>query len=223
MIVCKKCNVKINTAVHNCPLCQNILEDDPTFGNFESNIFPYVESSKNNGLWKRILAVIFLIIIIACTIIDLLINHAVTWSRYVDAAVFCIGASIALGLMRKYSLSGILFYEYLFICIACYIWDRITGMNNWALNYVIPSVSILYIIANFVLRLVFKREFIRYVRNMFIAAVAGIICFVLFIYKISDVYILSLISCIIGAFTILCMLALDGKRVFNELGKKLHI
>ena len=98
-----------------------------------------------------------------------------------------------------------------------------TGMDNWALDYVIPSVSILFILANFVLRLVFRREFIRYVRNMFVAAVVGIICFILYLNNIIDFYIISLISCIIGSFTVLCILALDGKRIFNELEKRLHI
>ncbi|MBR3280396.1 MAG: hypothetical protein IKQ06_07295 [Bacilli bacterium] len=223
MVVCKKCNVKINTAVNKCPLCHNVLEEDPSFGDFKSNVFPYVESSKSNGVWKKILSIVFLTAIVICTIVDLFVNHGITWSIYVDAGVICISASIILGLMRKYSLSGILFYEFIFICIACYIWDRITGMNNWSLDYVIPSLSIIYIVANFVLRLVFKREFLRYIRNMFVASIVGIICLLLYIYKISNIYIISLISCIMGVFTILCMLALDGKRVFNELGKRLHI
>jgi len=223
MVICKKCNVHINTAVKKCPLCQNELEDDGTFGNFDSNVFPYVESIKKNGLWKKVLGIIFLTAIVLCTCINVFNDHKLSWSLYVDFSIICIHASIAIGLKMKRSLSSILFYEYIFVCLACFLWDKYTGMLGWSLNYVLPTLSSLYIIANFVLRIVFKKHFIKYFRNIFIASIGGILCMVLYLNSISTIYIPSLISFIIGCIAILCMLILDSRKILVELNKRLHI
>ena len=223
MIECKKCNVKINTSVKKCPLCQNELEEDITFGNFESNVFPYVESTKKSNLWQRIIGLIFLVIVVLCTAIDLIGNQILTWSIFADLAVLCIGASIAIGIEKKRSLAGILFYEYIFLLPISYYWDKLTGMHNWAFNYVIPILSIIFIIANFVLRLVFRRDFMKYFRNIFCSAIIGILCMVFYLHTISNVLVPAAISCILGGIAILSIAVFDGYKVWTELMKRLHI
>ena len=90
----------------------------------------------------------FFAIVGICTFIDCLINKQITWSIFPDLGVICVGASIAIGLELKRSLSNILFYEYIFVCLVTYFWDRITGMHNWDLNYVLPILSVVFIVAN---------------------------------------------------------------------------
>ena len=223
MIECKKCKIKINTSVKKCPLCQNELEEDSSFGNFESNVYPYIESTEKNGLWQKILGFIFLLIVVLCTSVDCIINHQITWSIFSDLAVLCVGASISIGLEKKRSLAAILFYEYLFLCPISYYWDQITGKYNWALNYVIPILSSLYIIANFVLRVFFKRDLIRYFRNIFVASVVGIVCISFYMHSLSTIVWPSVVSATIGGTAILSIAVFDGTKVINDLSKRLHI
>ena len=220
---CKKCNVYINTAVTKCPLCQNELEEDNSFGNFESNAFPYIESTKKSGLWQKVMGFMFIASVLICTFIDLLFNNTLTWSIYADLGILCLGASIAIGFEKKQSLAGILFYEYVFFCLIVYYWDKITGMHNWSLNYVLPLLSSLYIIANFVLRLVFKRDFMKYFRNILFASAVGIFAMFLYLNNISSKIIPPFVSCVIGGIAIISILLFDGARFFTELGKRLHI
>ena len=223
MVICKKCNVKINTAVSKCPLCQNELEKDETFGNFNSNIFPYVESIKSNGLWQKILVVVFFVVVVICTAVDILLNRTITWSIYPNAVVVCLGASIAIGLEKKRSLSSILFYEYIFLCFAIYYWDRITGMHNWSLNYILPILSVVFVIANFVLRLVFRREYIRYFRNIVLGSIVGILSLVLYAKGVISLIAPSFVSCVLGGLAMISIIIFDGKKVFVELSRRLHI
>ena len=166
---------------------------------------------------------ILLLIVIFSTTIDYLYNGVITWSIFADLAALCVGATIAIGLEKKRSLSSILFYEYIFLCPISYYWDQITGNHNWALNYVIPIVSSLYIIANFVLRLVFKRELIRYFRNIFVASVVGILCISFYMNSLSTIAWPSTVSAVIGGVAIISIAVFDGAKVVSDLSKRLHI
>ena len=61
MIKCKKCNVYINTNVRTCPLCNNKVDykEQET-----KDIFPKITTIKKNGLWKKVLFLLFLVTII---------------------------------------------------------------------------------------------------------------------------------------------------------------
>ena len=223
MIECKKCGIKINTAVTKCPLCQNELEEDKSFGEFNSNIFPYIKSSKKHGVWQKVMGLLFLGIVLICTFIDYLFGGNLSWSFFVDIAVVCVGASIAIGVEKKRSLAGILFYEYLFLCFASYYWDKITGMHFWALNFVVPILTCVFIIINFALRFVFRRDYLKYFRNIIFASIIGIICIVFYANGFATILPPSFISCILGGIAILGIFMFDGVSVVTELSKRMHV
>ena len=133
------------------------------------------------------------------------------------------GASIAIGVETKRNLASILFYEYIFLCPISYYWDILTGNHGWALNYVIPILSGLYIIANYVLRLIYKRDLMRYFRNIFVASIVGIMCFFFYMNSLSIKIGPSFASAVIGVVAILSIAVFDGIKVINELSRKMHI
>ncbi len=223
MLECKKCGVKINTVVNRCPLCQNKLEEDKTFGDFSSNVFPYIESSKKHGVWQKVMGLIFLGIVLLCTFIDFFFDKMLSWSFFVNFAVVCVGASIAIGVEKKRSLAGILFYEYLFICGATYYWDKITGMHNWALNFVVPILTCVFIIINIALRFVFRRDYLKYFRNVILASVVGILCILFYAKGFATILPPSFISCIMGGVAMLSIFMFDGISVVTEVSRRMHI
>ena len=221
MIKCKKCNVYINTNVRTCPLCNNEVDykEQET-----KDIFPKITTIKKNGLWKKVLFLLFLVTIIICTLANYLISKAITWAIFVDLSVSCVALSIIIGYRQKRSLSNLLLLEYLFICAIAYYWDYITGQKLWSIKYVLPSISMIFIILNFVLRCVFRRNFINYYRNVLISSLCGIALMVLGIFNmIPSFKPLAYSAGILGIVTSIGMTIFDGKGVLEELKVRLHI
>lgn len=238
MVKCNKCGVTVNSSVRTCPLCQNELDTvnvnvkhkinyfnlkNEKIAFSEDDIFPYIEPSFKRGAWTKVLSAIVLITVAICTYIDFMISNSITWSTYVDLALLCVVLSVTIAIQKKRNLSGILFYEYLLIVFACVFWDFYTGYHGWALNYVLPTVSPLFVVVNFIFRLVFKREFLKYYRNVMVAGVASILAFVLLKLDINNSIWLSCISGIIGLISVVGLSIFDGKKAKQELIKRLHV
>ncbi len=221
MIKCKKCKVNINTNVDVCPLCKNELEKDECD---TINIFPEISLIIKPGLWKKVITLVFISIMLICTAIDFITSQKITWSIFVDVAVSCIALSLLIGFMQKKNVSNLLFFEYLFLCAIVYYWDYITGQNMWSLRLVIPIISIISIFLNYILKFVFKRDYLRYFRNITISSACCIALSVLFALEIIPTYaVMPYLTIIAGVVGLLVLLVFDGKAVFEELKVRFHI
>ncbi len=223
MTKCKKCNVNIETSVKRCPLCKNEVEEDESFGEFNNNVYPFIEFKKPNTLWQKILGLIFLLGVIITMLIDFTLNNRLTWSIVIALAIASVGTSIVIGVEKKKSLANIILYEYLFICIILYFWSRLEGFEVEYLNYVLPFFSSFIAVTNLVLRFVFNKRFFRYYRNVLISSLVCIFCWFLFYKGIITFLISSMVAGILGSTLIVFEIIFDGKRALNNLKRGFHI
>ena len=220
MVKCKKCNVYINTSVKTCPLCKNQLDENSEETN---NIFPNVPPIVQNGLWKKVLGFIIFFIIVISLLIDFIISKAITWSAFVAIALLCVSLSLLIAEQQKRSFSSILCFEYIFLCGISYYWDRMIGYHLWSINFVIPLLSMVFAILNYILRFVFKKSLVKYYRNSMIASIVAIVCAILARMDIIPVPLPSYIAGIACAVIFLISSIIDGRAFLVELSKRMHV
>ena len=222
MVKCSKCNVYINSSTKICPLCKNELKVEK-LENYE-DLFPYVPiDDKKNGLWYKIIILIFFLNSAICMLVNYLITHTFTWSPFVVFANICVGSTIYFGDRKKRSLSGLLLTEYLLIGIISIVWDYITNWHMWSINYVVPLLSTTFMLLSFILRFVFKKRYKKYDGNLACAGLIGIICTILLNKGIITVAWPAYVSGISAIFFLLYLAVFDGKKLLPEIKKRLHI
>ncbi len=217
---CNKCNVDIKADVKICPLCQNKLD---TYEKTDNSTFPVVTLINKNGLWKKVMGLLVILISIICVLVDIAINDKISWSIFVLVSFLCISLSVIIGYNQKRSLSNLLFFEFLFLCFALPYWDRITDFSLWSINYALPILSSIFTACCFVLRCIFRRDYKRYCRNMLASSTLGIVCAILAIVGIINVLWVSVVSAVIGIIAILAMIIFDGKELLTEISRRLHV
>ena len=86
---CLKCNVKINTRIDECPLCNSTIKINKT----DYNVYPKIESKFSNfKLLKNILMLLSTLGVIVSLLINYLINKEITWAYFVigaEASFWC--------------------------------------------------------------------------------------------------------------------------------------
>lgn len=217
---CYKCDVKINSSIARCPLCNNNVEDD---GKDES-LFPIIPSIYNNHrLFFQLLLFASIFGCVVCMIINFTINKKIGWSWFVIAGIVSFWITFITGVKRRHHFMKLLFSEVMIILIASILWDYFTGGYFWSITYVLPFLSISYITTLFFLRIFLKNIFKDYVVYIYINSLIGLLPLYFIIRGLLDVRWPSIACVMFSIFSILALAIFNHRQMMNELERRLHI
>ena len=217
MIICKKCNVKIDTIGSVCPLCHNKIEKN------DDSTYPLITTVATWGFIKKIL--LFTVILISALVV--LLNKTLTpntsWSLFAIAGVITM-YTIFLGIMKgRKRILSMMFYMCFLIIIITVGWDNLIGFRGWSINYVLPSLAISYGIFLIILRFVSHFSIDDNSMYIYLHVLLEFVPLILYYREIVTFKPLAVISAVFGIINLTILLIFDFSHVKKDLAMRLHI
>lgn len=222
MKYCKKCKVFVAGVREKCPLCQNSIEDT---NNVKSeNKFPDIKPrrSKLNFVWKLFMF-ITIIIAIATTIINFEVPQNGYWCRFVAIGIFTLWVCLYILLKKHKNILKCLLYETIAITAFIIFWDFYTGWHGWSIDFVMPILFSLVIFTMGLLSKVLKIDAEEHIVYLVSLVVFGMIPGILWIFGKLNVTLPSEICTGISIIAFFTVLLFEGKKMWLEFTKRLHI
>ena len=215
---CNSCNIDFITSSNLCPICRNNLYGDNEISTFPTNIL-----YNTSNLILKIVLFISISILIIYGFIEINIFKEF---KYINL--------VFLGLLTNYTITYFIlknsknilkmFFKYgivlMFLTIIWYIFTK----KSYIPNYIIPGISLLEIVSNFIINLIFRKNyFIRY-SNLLLTNIILLIMPALFILlNITTNNLMSYICLIIALITILGLIIFCFDDLIDELKKIFNI
>lgn len=222
MSYCPKCKLNIGGEREICPLCQSALDKNTAKG---LEVFPNIkpERKKKRFFALKILLLISAIIIIACSTVNFILAGTGQWALYVISGIACAWFISTVILLQRKNLLKTIFSQAVVIIALTFIWDWATGLHGWAIDFVIPIMVFLATLSIAVISEAMSiqvEDYSIYLCNL------TVLNFLLVIFLVLDVVSIRVPTAIcvgINFLIIAIFVIFEGKKIFADLKRRLHI
>lgn len=222
MKYCNKCKIDISGTLHYCPLCQNELLQKNT--EKEEALFPNSYNLyTSNHLLLRILGFISITIAIISVIINLMFPSTLWWSLIVVITTGCVWLSLAAAISKHRNLLRYLLYQSLIICLFAAFLDYLTGSKGWSVDLVLPTTFSLAMIVMYLLSKILHLQTGDYMIYLLLDALFGILPAFILLTRPLHSRIPSIICVAISLISVASLIIFEGRNIFQELDRRLHI
>ncbi|HNZ50333.1 MAG TPA: DUF6320 domain-containing protein [Bacilli bacterium] len=222
---CQQCQVNVNTERKSCPLCNEILEDlDQTILPFPVYPKPSQMPKKQNRLIQS-LSFLSIMAIIITVVVNVLTfkKHSYYWSALVAVSVFYFWILLKSTFKNKGNIPLKLIVQMLALSATTFAIDYFSDFKGWALNYVIPFLSMAALIA-IIFMLIFNFKKINdYLMYLLASNLLGIIPFILWIFRIVEVLWPSLAAAGLSFTVLVGFLVFARKELKDEFKRRFHV
>lgn len=224
---CLKCNLSFVTERKSCPLCSEILKDVEK----DDVVFPLYpkpsEQAIKRSVFLRTLTFLTILLLTASLLINFFTyrQYPILWSLVVILAVGYFWILLRATFRGKSHIPMRLIIQMIVLSISTYIVDEVFGSKDWAINYVIPFISMASIVAVISLLFANRVKFGDYLLYMFACNIFGFIPFILWLLKVEGHTVLwpSLAAASLSFATIVAMIIFADKETKEEIKKRFHI
>lgn len=221
MKTCKRCNVKVLDNTNICPLCRTVLTDFD--GNTARNIYPYVDANlRKYNFITRFFLFLSIIVGIASVAINYLTYSGIMWSVLVVASILYAWAAIIHSIKHHINVASKILVQVVFGSIFVIIGDFVLGYSGWAVNYVIPNLFSVANIAVLIIIIINRMNWHNYVMYQLAIAFLGFLPIVLYLFRIIDKPLITIIATVISSMTLLVTFVFGDKTVRSELKRRFH-
>ncbi len=221
MLYCEKCKVQVRTNHKYCPLCQS-----PLIGEVgeEANLFPEVEEKPYaSQTMIRIFNFLCITVVIISFMINWLIAPEERWAIWITAGVVCVWIFLAVGLYKRKNLMKNAMWQLCLITIGTIIWDAVIGWGGWSIDYVIPIAGLITMGTMIIIAMVCHLTSPEYMIYFLMNCLHGILSLILLITSTISVRMPSVLYVGCCALLLSALLIFQGRAVYSELQKKLHL
>lgn len=220
MQYCEKCKVHTGGNRENCPLCQGVLRGEPT-----EEIFPDIPTAFSQYHFA-IRTMIF--VSIAAVVLSVAVNFMFPyggkwWSVFVVVAVACMWLSLSSAIVRRHNIPKNIMWQVCIVSALAVFWDWFTHWHGWSIDYIIPLVCVLAMIAITVISKVMKIPMEEYMIYLILDGLFGIIPLLfLFLGWVNIVY-PSVICVAVSILSFAALFSFRGENLQSEVKKRLHL
>lgn len=230
MKTCKKCRVSVPACRERCPLCQGILAGDSIEemtkeeAKKESEIFPYIPTVyRQHNFLFRVLIFASAVVGVTAFVLNLLIFDDGWWSILVLAGIGAVWVTVAMAVRKRSSFCKRILYQVVTLSIVLVLFDWITGWHLWAVNYVVPGLCILAMLAIAIIAMVMHRRIENYIVYLVVTMIFGVFPLLFLLTGWADVTWPSVLSVALSVLSFTGMILFAGKDARVELKKRLHL
>lgn len=217
---CENCEITINSAANNCPLCGKYLTGSQ---GIKDEIYPDIEEMTVSPRSKNFKILIFLTVAasILLFIINMITLDKYLWSIIPISAIWLLWLYLGVPIIKKKITPLMIVLNNAIVSVFLIIVDITTGNKGWAMSYVVSFIlfgSALVVTIIILLTKITWKKF--YLSQMTIV----VICFAPLIARIffSFVFWPSIVAATYGVITILGMLIFSYKKFKYETKKQFH-
>lgn len=222
---CMKCQVSFQTERKSCPLCNEILEDiEQKDLNYSSFPKPDETPKKQNRLIQT-LSFLSILGVVASILVNILTfkSNPNYWSAIVAISVFYFWILLKSTFQNKGNIPLKLIIQMLTLSVTTYVIDFFSHSTGWALNYVIPFLSMAALIAIILMLLINYKKINDYLMYLFSSNFLGFIPLVLWLFRIVEVLWPSLAAACLSFTIIVGLLVFARKELKEEFRRRLHL
>ena len=148
MNVCKKCGVELDINMNYCPLCghkTNATSETPLFPKDETYDFQELSDIQKRKVFWDLSLIVLLAGMVTSTIIDLIINKNITWSKYTITLCLSLVIHLSLVLFLHTRLMYLLISGFATNSVLLILLDLMNKRLDWALTFGLPLMLSIYI------------------------------------------------------------------------------
>lgn len=219
MRYCGKCKVYIGGTGSRCPLCQNKLSGETA----TEDVYPKIPD--RGGVYNLAVKILLLLSVIAI-VITVAVNYFFQskgwWSLIVVGVLatvwFVAGTAIR---KRKNILKNIL-WQVVIISAACVLWDKCTGWRGWSVDFVLPILYAVSMIAMFIMNKILRLRAEDYIVYGWMGSLFGLIP-LFWLLTGSVRHRIPSVICIGESIIFIAILVIfQGSHVVSEIKKRSH-
>lgn len=144
MQYCEKCKVHVRGLHANCPLCQGPLTGE---GETPNSVFPaHTYQAPRYHLLIRSMIFASIAAIVVCATVNILLGGR-RWWLFIAAAVACMWVCLYSVIRRRNNIPKNIIWLVFWLSLIAVLWDLFTGRRGWSIDYVIPAICVLAMIA----------------------------------------------------------------------------
>lgn len=216
---CKKCSINVRGDVKRCPLCQSVLS-----GESGERMYPHISTAfEIHKLFIKLLILATVVSGAAAVVVNLILPKSGIWSVFVVLGIICFWLIFVTAYKRRDNLPKNIITQVVLISALCIFWDYFTGMHNWSIDYVLPIICGVGMIAMGVLARVIKLPKGDYITCMVLDIVFGTIPLILFLCGKTTIAIPSLICSGLSVVAFVFIILFEGADIKEEIIRRLHI
>lgn len=220
---CNKCNLEVNSIRKTCPLCLSVLETDDK--EYEKNYpTPKFHPQKKN-LFLRILSFLSFIAIFACVIINYMTYQKgdKLWSVIVIFNIGYFWLLVKSTFKKEGNIPMRLVVQTIAVSLLVYVIDRFSDNSGWAINYVIPFITMGSLLSIISLSIGSKYRYINHFSHIITAIFLGFVPVILWLLRFADLLWPSLVAACFSFVTIIGMVIIGDRDTKDEIKKRFHI
>lgn len=188
-------------------------------------LYPKIRNVKRGNIAIKIMAIISLIIALACTIVNFCTSTRYLWCIIVMVGIVYSWVTVMYSVKRNINIASNVVLQTIAISVLTLCIDFILGYQGWAINLSIPIIIIVANVTILVLTIVSVRRYYKYAIYQLIISALSFIPLIISLATDGIITrpIFTIIASSIAAFTWVMSLILCGRNIVEELDRRLHM
>jgi hypothetical protein len=222
MLRCEHCKVSLPGTQSRCPLCQNKPVGNPDGSRDRFPNLPEAPKTVGRALlaWLAFASVCAAAICISINMTDPADGW---WSMFVLAGIASLWIDFAVVLKKQKNLPKSIIWQVLVVSLIAFLWDIFTKYKGWSMEYVLPILSASAMLALTVVAKARRLDIHDYILYLMISCVFGIVSFVFILTGVVRVVIPSAINFCTAIVFLAFLLFFEGKALWAEVQRRLHL
>ena len=186
-------------------------------------LYPAISNIKKNKIIIKILLAASIYIALLLLLINFLANERLSWSLICVVGIIYVWITTLYSIYKKVNIAAHVMLQTICVSLLTIAIDYIIGYRGWSLEI---AVAIIITIANvtlFVLTIVNRKRYLKYVIYELIIFIVSLIPMFLFFVGVIKSFVLVTISTSIAVVNFLLTIILCGKDVKDEVRRRFHI
>ena len=218
---CENCKVLLRGNFEVCPLCGSIISQKEENAD---EVFPNIPTIfQEFNFFIRMIIMVSIAIIVISFAVNLIFTRESKWSLIVTGGVVCMWISLFFLIRKKSNIPKTIVWQVVLLSILSVLWDWSIGWIGWSINFVIPTICVVAMIAMAIAAKILRigvRDFIVY---LFLDGMFGFIPIIFILSGGLDVLFPSVICVAVSAISLSALILFQGDSMKAELKKKMHI
>ncbi|GHV77756.1 hypothetical protein AGMMS49942_25770 [Spirochaetia bacterium] len=227
MLFCHKCKITAAGSPRRCPLCQGELSGEAETA---KNVFPEIplRAIFNRTVPGKRLISFIAFGTIAVAVISAALNIAIPsggiwWSLFVIAGLASLWLSFLVVNNQWWNIPKIIFLQLLVLSAMVLLWDVFTGFYKWSLNFVIPILFSCSMPALATFAKIRKLKVEDYIIFLGIISVISIFSLLLILFRVVTIVYPAVICFALSLISLAFLLVFEGKSLWEELQRRMHL